>query len=172
MRAAARRRLETIRTRLRYGVAKPQETAALQEAARYFHIDMADERERSLLLAALAEFAFGKAEVGRKPGSKAWTDSELSKLYDAMQEHNHLVEATGHGVFSACLNLSDAELAKIIAKKLGADRKSGARGRFQSAEAIRRHLPAARDWYERWFVDVEPPDDWEPPEPDYGDQDD
>jgi hypothetical protein len=86
MRDAARRRLETIRMRLRYGV--PEETAALQEAARYFDIDMADEQQRSLLLAALAEFALGKAKVGRKQNSKAWTDSKLSELYDAMLEHN------------------------------------------------------------------------------------
>ena len=46
MRAAARLRLETIRSRLRFGVPKPQETAALREAARYFDIDMADERQR------------------------------------------------------------------------------------------------------------------------------
>jgi hypothetical protein len=74
------------------------------------------------------------------------------------------------GVF--CRNLSDAKLAKIIAKKFAANRKSGVRARFQSEEAIRRHLPEARDWYERWFADFEPPDDWEPPEPDYDDLDD
>ena len=172
MRAAARLRLEAIRMRLRHGVPKPQGTAALQEAVRYFDIDMADEWQRSLLLAALAEFVFGKAKVGRKQGSKAWTDSKLSELYEAMVEHNYRVEVTEDGVFSACRHLSDAELAKIITKKLGADRKSGVKGRFQSAEALRRHLPAARDWYERWFTDFEPPDGWEPPEPDYDDQDD
>jgi hypothetical protein len=170
MREAGRKRLEAIKMRLHYPVAKPQGTAAVLEASRYFGVNMADQQERDLLLAALAEFAFGKGKVGRRPGSKAWTDLKLGKLYDAIVRHTRF-EVTEDGIFSAP-RFSDGELAKEIAKEFAAHQKSGAKNPFQSAEAIRRHLPAARDWYDKWFAEVEPPDDWEPPEPDWDDQDD
>jgi hypothetical protein len=172
MRKPDKRRLESIRTRLRFGVAKPQETAAVLEAARYFGVDMDHVRERDLLLAALAEFAFGKGKRGRPKGRKGWTDSKLSDLYSAMHDLIYRVERTQDGVFSDRRDISDAQLAKMIAEKFAADRKGRGRSRFHSVEAIRRNLPAARDWYHLWFDEIGPPDDWEPPEPDYNDLDD
>jgi hypothetical protein len=123
---------------------------------------MADRQERDLLLAALAEFAFGKGRVGRKQGSRGWTDRKLGDLYEAMQEYDK-IDVTEDGPF-LMRRRSDAELAKLIAKKSA--------GRFHSEEAIRRHLPDAREWFYKWFADAEPPDDWEPPEPDWNDLDD
>jgi hypothetical protein len=172
MRATAKKRLEAIRMRLQYGVAKPQNTAAVLEAAQYFGVDITDERGRDLLLAALAEFIFGKGNVGRPKGRGGWTDTELSKLYDAISGIIYEADVCEDGVYVTQHHVSDAQLAKMIAEKFAADRKNGVRGRFHSVEAIRRHIPKARDWFHLWFDEFEPPDDWEAPKPDYDDQDD
>ena len=88
-----------------------------------------------------AEAIFGKGRAGRKPDSKRWDGTrsiELALIYER-----------------CCYETkSDVDKATLIFSK---------HKEFQSAEALRRRLPEARQMLELWrdkIMDIEPPEGW------------
>jgi hypothetical protein len=143
MRSAVKTRLLKIKFRLTYR-GKLSEPASVAKAAEFLGLDAKHSRE--LLLFILAEALFGKDKAGRKPFSHKWGTTQLERLgLDALEYRD----------------MSDAEAADVLFAKCN--------GKYQSAEVIRRMLPEARWAVERMNWDPEPPDGWEPPEPDYDD---
>jgi hypothetical protein len=109
-----------------------------------------------LLLHILADVLFGKA--GRPKGSKKWDSSKLLQLAQ------HHLEVKWHSP-----KLSDKR-AMIEVKKRYPEHY-----RNTTEEMMRQMLRAARKQYDDWKfeflydTDEEPPEGWEPPEPDYDD---
>lgn len=128
--------------------------SALLRAAKYFGLDPI--RDADLLLRVLADVLFGKA--GRPKGSKKWDSSKLLQL-----AHHHL-EVKWHSP-----KLSDKR-AMVEVK-----RRYPEHYRHDTEEMMRQMLQAARNQHDEWkfatqyYNEPDPPEGWEPPEPDYDD---
>jgi hypothetical protein len=98
---------------------------ALKAAANYFGLWLSDRGDREELLRILAEVLFGREIPGRRKGQTAWTGERLirlGRLAKEIRQKNPKLKG-------------DVKISQLIfAQHKG----------FQSADAVRRQLPAAR----------------------------
>lgn len=109
----------------------------MAEAAKLLGLDPEDERHRALLLECVRA---ASKKRGRPKGSEHWNSRKLIDL--GLDAERLDWEVIPEDRAARRLELSDAKLAKKIF-----DNVKG----FQSIEVVRRHLPAARAWYEMWY---------------------
>jgi hypothetical protein len=125
-------------------------------AAAGFGLDPNVPSQREKLLHILAEAIFAPGKKGRPRESlTAWPSSRLitlGRIYEKTKKKNP--------------RLSDAKIAKLI-------KDEHREFKHDQPEQIRQRLRKAHRYYESWEecqdYDDEPPEDWEPAEPDYDD---
>jgi hypothetical protein len=105
------------------------EKRLLSNAAQFFELDYKKGSHRDLLLFILADIVFGSRKAGRRR-TKQWDRKRLLDLAAHWRE----VERVNPGI-------SDAQAAKAI--------KHRHPGSYQSDEAVRVHLPKARQAFEK-----------------------
>jgi hypothetical protein len=149
-------KLAALKYRFRRDLAgKVEAPQSLDAAAKFMGHDLKDPIQRELLLFALAEAVFGKGRAGRPRGrhgnSGGWSVSKLDRL----------------GQLALFYREKGFRGDRRIANVIYANHKK----EFGSSEdAIRRWLPEARWTYDELLQKhADPPDGWEPPEPDYDD---
>jgi hypothetical protein len=159
-----RRRIQKRLERARRRFDRPnseQDEKSLAKAAEYFRLDPKNPLGRERLLYKLADVVFGPdGKRGRPKGSAtSWGNTlmgnrlvTLGRIYEKKKKQNP--------------KLSDAKIAKLIKAEHDEFKND-------DAEQIRQRLRKAHQYYESWELDRdyddEPPEDWEPPEPDYDD---
>jgi hypothetical protein len=150
-----------LRARYSFGrSASEQAEKSLAKAAQYFQLDPKNPLGRERLLYKLADVVFGPdGKRGRpKGGTTSWgntpTGHRLLKLGEIYQQKKYENP-----------KLSDAKIAKLIKSECDQFKND-------DAEQIRQRLRRAHELFQEWLFDQhddEPPEDWEPPEPDYDD---
>jgi hypothetical protein len=152
-RKTIKKRLESVRWRARSGYGR--EPASVAAAARYYGLDPKNPRQRETLFYILADAIFDSRKRGRPWGSKTSWGQRLITLGEIYREKKYKNP-----------KLSDAKIAKLI-------KQDHAEFKNDDPDQIRQRLRAAEeaysDWYFEFQADNEPPEDWEPPDPDYDD---
>jgi hypothetical protein len=153
-RKTIKKRLESVRWLARFGYRR--EPASVAAAARYYGLDPKNPRQRETLFYMLADAIFESRKRGRPKGSRTSWGHRLVILGDIYKEKKYKNP-----------KLSDAKIAKLIKQE---------RVEFKNddPDQIRQRLREAKEAYSNWYFEFqadndEPPEDWEPPEPDYDD---
>ncbi|MFZ2080309.1 MAG: hypothetical protein WAV38_27400 [Xanthobacteraceae bacterium] len=152
----ARKTIQRRLGRIRWAKLNPGSVA---KAAEFLRLDPNDAGQREKLLHLLAEAIFGPPGKGGRPrGTQtSWGNRLflLGRIYEKKKRENP--------------KLSDAKIAKLI-------KDEHREFKHDQPDQIRQRLRVAHEKYE-WACEeasdyLEPPEDWEPPEPDYDDYDD
>ena len=150
-RKTMQKRLERARWRVDRDYSKHE--AALTKAVEYFGLDPKDPEQRERLLYKLADALFGPpGQKGRPKNTMTSWGRRLVKLggiYEEKKNENP--------------KLSNAKIAKLI-------KQEHEEFKNDDVAQIRQRLRWARElYYEATMLAYEPPEDWEPEEPDYDD---